>query len=330
MSLPVIVPFEKIEQLTSNDTFDCNLIEAIAKGFRDLSENKFNLCPIQTLGAPPMAPLAVETLDDSYAAQVCIKSGYITGDAHFVIKIAAGGNPINNTGLMQVFSQSTGELQALLLDQGILTELRTAAAGAVAVKFLGPTVVRAIGMLGTGVQARYQMRYMKRVTDCRVVMVWGRTRDNVESFKVDLMKQGWLVEVVDSADQLMTCDLLITTTCARNAILKGPGTSSTPSLIVCIGADSVGKQEVSADLVTAADCLVCDSKHQTGERGEFQHAIRAGKVDLSNNVLEIGQIVADPSLIASKRSLTIFDTSGVAIQDCVVAKMVYESLMGQS
>jgi ornithine cyclodeaminase len=340
-SIPKIVAFEEIERITHDVSFDSKLIDAIGQGFLDFSSGKFNLCPIQTMGAPPMAPLNVTGLgydessdnkQNNYAAQVCVKSGYVTGEPYFVIKVASRGHPLPNTGLMQVYSQSTGRLEALLLDEGILTELRTAAAGAVAVKYLlgnpttaSPPFVKRIGMVGTGIQARYQLRYLKHVTQCRDLLLWGRTYQKAIALK-DELKDEWNVQIAEKAQDLVeSCNIIVTTTCAREALLlEAPVNANGPLLIICIGADSVGKQELSTDLVSKADCLVCDSILQTRERGEFQHALRENKVELAN-IQELGQVI-NGSALSNDRKITIFDSSGVAVQDCVVAKMVYESL----
>mmetsp|Transcript_26563 Transcript_26563/g.39290 ORF Transcript_26563/g.39290 Transcript_26563/m.39290 type:complete len:326 (+) Transcript_26563:31-1008(+) len=320
-STPKLVPFEDIKRITNDPSFDANLIDAIAKGFQDFSSGKFNLCPVQTIGAPPMAPLVPNVAD--YSAQVCIKSGYITGDDYFVVKVASGGTPFENSGLMQVYSQSTGRLTALLLDEGILTELRTAAAGAVAVKYLGPRNQKCIGMVGTGVQARYQLRYMKQVTECRNLLIWGRNPEKINALKEEL-KDEWDIKCAKTTNELLeSCDVVITTTCSREALLAG--SIMKDGLVVCMGSDSVGKQELSTDFVANADLLVCDSIMQTQERGEFQHAIRDNEVDIKS-IKEIGQvIISGEQRDAAGKKLTIFDSSGVAIQDCVVAKMVLES-----
>ena len=328
---PKIVLFPEIERITQHASFDSKLIAAIAQGFVDFFNGKFNVCPIQTIGAPPMARLGVGSDDagddDNYSAQVCIKSGYVTGDPYFVVKVAAGGHPLpNNTGLMQVYSQSTARLEALLLDEGILTELRTAAAGAVAVKYLGPATVNRIGIVGTGIQARYQLRFLKHVTTCRDLLIYGRTREKASALKEEIDGE-WDVRVADSAHELLqSCNIIVTTTCSRKALLEGPVVG--PLLIVCIGADSVGKQELSTDLVARADCLVCDSIVQTQERGEFQHVVRENMVT-PDRILQLGQAI-DGSGLSENRHLTIFDSSGVAIQDCIVAKMVYEALLGSN
>jgi ornithine cyclodeaminase len=239
-----------------------------------------------------MARLGVGSNDagndnDNYSAQVCIKSGYVTGDPYFVVKVATGGHPLpNNTGLMQVYLQSTARLEALLLDEGILTELRTAAAGAVDVKYVGPATVNRIGIVGTGIQARYQLRFLKHMTTCRHLLIWGRTREKASALK-EVIDGEWDVRVADLAQELLqSCNIIVTTTCSQKALLEGPVVG--PLLIECIGADTVGKQELSTDLPAGADCLVCDTIVQTQERGEFQRVVRivsASMLSLSREVL---------------------------------------------
>jgi len=207
-----------------------------------------------------------------------------------------------------------------------------------------------IGVLGTGVQARFQLRYLKHVVGGGsynpTVRVWGRNREHQAQFQRELEKEGfWNVELADSANQLLeTCDLIVTTTPARKALLTtSPTTTSRrrrPQHITCIGADAPGKQELDPRLVAAADLLVADCRLQTAERGEFQTALAADLVR-ADDVVELGHLIAawkgtkskaqaahrqEPSLSSSLAAigvgLTIFDSSGVAVQDCAVAKLV--------
>jgi ornithine cyclodeaminase len=224
-------------------------------------------------------------------------------------------------------------LEALLLDDGVLTELRTAAVGALAAKLLAPKQIRKIGLLGTGVQARYQLSMLANITACRHVVVWGRTESNAESFQTEMQDKGWNVELVkDPNDLLEFCDLIVTTTSAREAILgvdldwsklKGRGVH-----ITCIGSDAAGKSELAMSLVEKADLLVADHLLQTKERGEFEQAIATGLVTLES-IVPLGKLVEQPDWHRQAKDdnrLTIFDSSGVALQDCVVAEMVYETL----
>lgn len=265
-----------------------------------------------------MAPFATTS---SYSAQTCIKSGYVTGSEHFVVKVAAGGHPMpRNTGNLQVYSQRTGELEYLLLDQGILTEHRTAAAGAVAARrCCGRDAVSCIGMVGTGVQARYQLRYLQYVTDCRKLLVWGRTVENVLTYKTEMEQLGWTVEIAkDPSELVIACELIVTTTSGREAIVPNHPQRRRPQHITCIGADAPGKQELDSQLVAQSDVLFADSLAQTQVRGEFQTVIGEGKVALSS-IIEMGNYLAGEQADAG---WTVFDSSGVAFQDCAVASLV--------
>lgn len=331
-SIPKIYTLAEIEKVISNKEFATELIQKIEDAFVAYSEGKFNSCPIQTMGAPPMAPFPTED-PDTYAAQVCVKSGYITGSEHFIVKVASGGSPFPSSGLQQIYSQKTGKMEALLLDEGVLTELRTAAAGAVAAKLLAPYKIGCIGILGTGVQARYQLDYLRHVTDCKMVMVYGRDKKKAKQLSTEInMWQGWEATVTSSADWLLElCDLVVTTTSSREAIL---GVNRIPAKrnamhINCIGADAEGKMELSTELIQRADLLVADSRRQTQERGEFATAI-ASKLLSPENIMEIGELVGRTDVHRTQNydnRLTIFDSSGVAIQDAVVADMVYAKLL---
>ncbi|KAL7450565.1 hypothetical protein ACHAWC_002464 [Mediolabrus comicus] len=210
-SLPSIVTLSEIEEIVSTDSFALQLIDAIKNGFVSYSAGGFNACPIQTMGAPPMAPFSGSCSGSgsgggNYQAQTCVKSGYVTGASHYVIKVASGGHPFpSNSGLMQLYSQSTGKLETILLDEGILTELRTAAVGALAAQLLAPPLdeITCIGILGTGIQARYQLKYLAHVTSCRTVKVWGRTKENVQKYINDMKLDGWTITAVDTHVSIM-------------------------------------------------------------------------------------------------------------------------------
>ena len=124
---------------------------------------------------PPVGELEF----DDPPGDVHIKYGYIKGDDVYVIKIASGfvDNPQrglpSGDGLMLVFSQKTGVLEAVLLDEGYLTNLRTAVAGAVVAKYLAPRNVPAVGIVGAGVQGRMQLEWLRRGQTFGTGGAWG-------------------------------------------------------------------------------------------------------------------------------------------------------------
>lgn len=328
--VPRIYTLKDIEEVTSLPSFQGALIEAISNGFVSFAQNKFFAAPIQTMGAPPMAPFAKV---EGYAAQTCVKSGYFQGNPYYVIKVANGGYPHENSGLMQIYSQTNGRLKAILLDEGVLTELRTAAVGALAAKLLAPKKIHKIGIVGTGVQARYQLGMLERVTDCRDVLVWGRTPENVAKYCQEMREKGWRIESVGNADDLLQqCELIVTTTNSREPILGTTGLAPLKgALITCIGSDAIGKIELDVSLVERAHILVADDPLQSKEIGEFQSVVGQGTKTLEQ-IMPLGSVCLskdfhrDPE---DDQSVIIFDSSGIALQDCVVAQMIYEALMNQ-
>jgi len=320
MTSPRIVSLDEIEKITAKPTFHGKLVQGISDGFVQFHDSGFFAPAIQTLGAPPLAPF-VENCDN-YSAQTCVKSGYFKNNPYYVIKVASGGYPMPNSGNMQLYSQEDGRLLAIHLDEGILTELRTAAIGALVFRLWNARVesknVIKIGMLGTGVQARYQLAAIQHETTCCNLVVYGRTRSNVEAYQKDMQAKGWMVEVVDDPNELLErCDVVITTTAARTPAI----TANTPGktrLLICIGSDAPGKSEISDSLLEEATLCVADASAQSRQRGEFQgFSNDANIVDLGAWIPENGTPI---------RGLMVFDSSGVALQDCVIAQMVYESL----
>lgn len=259
-----------------------------------------------------------------------IKYGYVKDDDCFVIKIASGfyqnpdlGLP-SNSGLMLLFSQQTGMLKSILLDEGYLTDIRTAVAGQIAAKLLAPKKVDAIGVLGTGIQARFQVEYLMQVTTCRELVVWGRTSDNIQRYCNDMDVLGFRTRIAHQPSELAdVCNLIVSTTPSAQALLTAqmirPGTH-----ITAMGADTPHKQELDTALLVKADHVVADSVSQCKERGEIFHALNDG---LSiERIHELGALLASQEkgmLFQRKDSdITVADLTGVAVQDIAIAKSV--------
>jgi len=180
---------------------------------------------------PPVGSLEFETPP----GEVHIKYGYLTSSPYYVIKIASGfydnpqlGLPSSN-GLNLVFRQKTGELEAVL----------PALAGAVVAKHFSPPQVDRIGIVGTGLQARMQLEQIAHVTDCREVMVWGRSAQKTEAYRQDMKPQGFNIDTtLNAADLTATCNLIVTTTPSKKPILPPAGLRP-GTLIVAMGADTL-------------------------------------------------------------------------------------------
>jgi len=269
---------------------------------------------------PPVGEMHLE------AGEVHLKYGYLRGGDHYVVKIASGfygnaalGLPSSN-GLMLLFDQRTGQPVAVLLDEGRLTDARTAAAGAVAARHLAPEVT-CVGIVGTGIQARLQLQYLESVTLCRQAVVWGRRREAAEAYAADI--SGWNVHVARDVDELADrANLIVTTTPATSPLLTRvrPGTH-----ITAMGSDTPNKQELASALVAAADVVVADSLSQCALRGEISQAVRAGVFELSN-ALELGAVIGGARARSDPNQITIADLTGVAVQDLAIAEAVFTAL----
>lgn len=290
---------------------------AVEAGFAAYSEGKAVV--------PPVAELLLEGGD------VHIKYGYLKQDSYYVVKIASGfyGNPKiglpSGNGLMLLFAQQTGALECVLLDEGYLTDVRTAVAGAIAAEYLAPSRVERIGIVGTGVQARMQLEHLAPVTACRDVLVWGRGDEQLRRYRSDMETAGYDVETTrDAAAVLARCNLVVTATPAEEPLLFSgdlrPGTH-----ITAVGSDTPAKQELDAAILRRADVVVADSVEQCRVRGEISKAVRAGQITMEK-VVELGDVITGKSPgRAGDDQITVADLTGVAVQDIKIAAAVYES-----
>ena len=290
----------------------------MARGFIEYSQG---LCVV-----PPVGELLLE---EDPPGEVHIKYGYVRGGDHYVVKIASGfprngalGLPTSN-GMMILFNQRTGEVGRVLLEEGRLTDIRTAAAGALAASTLAPSRVEAVGIIGSGVQARLQLRHLDRVLPGQSVVIHGRTPEHVEACRHDLADLSLDIDTTsDPAELAARCNLIITTTSARTPLLKADWIRA-GTCMVAIGSDTPEKQELDHEILAAADLVVCDSMEQCRIRGEVSQALRAGVISESD-VVELGSILAgDAPGRSGDEQRIVVDLTGVAVQDLRIAEAVH-------
>ncbi len=292
------------------------LITEIEKGLVDYSEQKVQNSPIGFLQF------------DHPQADVHIKSCALAQDDYYVIKIASGfyenpklGIPSSN-GLMLLFSQQTGVLESILLDEGILTDLRTGLAGAICAKYLAPQHITCIGIIGTGTQAKQQLIYLPFVTSCRKVRVWGRNRDKALAFAQDPALAGFEIQSVDDIQEVTQhSQLIVTATHAHHPLLfshqLNPGTH-----VTAVGADSIGKQELDTSVFEVANLIAVDSLSQCLAYGDLSHAKHVIK---NQNIVELGTLIKSPC-VRQNEWITVADLTGIAIEDLQVAKAIFNKL----
>jgi len=294
---------------------DLDLLPEIEAGFRAYSEGK--------VVVPPVGEMILEK------GEVHIKYGHIPGDPYYVIKVASGfyhnaelGLPSGN-GLMLLFSQQTGVPECILLDEGYLTDVRTAVAGAIAARYLAPSDVQQIGILGAGTQGRMQLSWLKNVIKCRKVLVWGINEEELELYKSDMQAEGFTIDTTQDPSQLAaSSELIVCTTPSKTALLHA-GDIKKGTHITAMGSDTPDKQELDPEILQRADLVIADSIPQCLERGEIFRAIQAGKLEMGQ-VKELGQLIAGTTEgRVSQDQITVADLTGVAVQDIKIAAAVY-------
>ena len=308
-----IISLERIKSILPK----VDLISEIEAGFAAYSNG--------LVVVPPVGELSFQ----SPPGDVHIKYGYIKGDEIYVIKIASGfykntsiGLPAGN-GMMLVFNQKTGQPVAILQDECYLTDIRTAVAGAITAKYLSPKNVEYIGIVGTGIQARLQLRYLKEIIDCNNVITWGRSPDSLSSYKEAMSRYGYQITTTANINDVIDrCQLIITCTPSEDAIIDkiNPGTH-----ITAMGSDTVSKRELSSNVLLQADMVVTDSRAQSKERGEIYQASKDGFS--INDTLELGEIISGASKgRTDQEQITVADLTGVAVQDIQISKAILENL----
>jgi len=279
-----------------------------------------------------VVPPVGELIFEDPPGDVHIKYGFIKGDDYFVIKVASGfygnldlGIPPYD-GLMLVFSQKTAQLVCILLDECYLTNVRTAAAGAVVARYLAPSSVERIGVFGAGVQGRMQVEALLPIVDCRDVVVWGTDDAELDLYREAMDGYGLTIETTLTGDESpATCNLIVTATPSHTPLLRAEQIRK-GTHITAMGSDTQGKNELDPAILAKADLVVADSIEQCRVRGEIYHALEAGVLQ-DGDAVELGAVIADPALRRrDDTQITVADLTGVAVQDIQISKAVYEVL----
>lgn len=304
---------------------DLETVDVIEAAFAALAGGEVVMPPILSMDLP------------AANGEVDVKTAYIPGFEGFAIKVSPGffdnpklGLPSLN-GLMILFSAQTGLVKALFLDNGYLTDIRTAAAGAVAARHLAPEVVKTAGVIGTGVQARLQMQAAHLVRPFERVIVWGRDEQKAAECAKDLKNSlGVEAEIVSDPAQLVAeSQLVVTTTPAKEPVLKAEWLH--PGLhVTAMGSDQEGKNEIEAKALLEADLYVADRGSQTEKMGELRSAIEAG-LWMGGAPVELGDVITKKAGgRKAAEDITIADLTGTGAQDTAIASHVAAKLAGGS
>ena len=299
------------KQIAAVVGLDLKALSAVESGFTALGRNEVTMPPI----------LSMDIAENN--GEVDVKTAHIKGRDRFAIKISPGffdnpklGLPSLN-GLMVLFSAKTGLVDAILLDEGYLTNIRTALAGAIAAKHLAREDASSVAVIGSGLQAELQIAALKLVRNIKQVHVFGRNREKMEAYKT-LMAQTHDLPVTIHNSAQSACadaDIVVTTTPSTTPVLHWrdlkPGTH-----VTAMGSDTAHKNELEPIILENADFLVVDRRDQSESLGELNHYSEI----FPNKVYELGTLIAQETrLRTDTQQVTVCDLTGTGVQDTAIA-----------
>lgn len=288
-------------------------VDVIREAFRADGEGRTHVPPVINLEVP------------AARGEFHIKTAHIDGVPYIAVKVASGfyNNPSrglpSGSGMMALFSATTGMPAALLLDNGFLTDLRTGAAGAVAADLLARRHIRTVGVVGSGVQARFQVRCLREVRTFDRIAAWSPTPEHAEAYCDEMRGDGFDARAFGSVEEVCAAaDVLITATPSRAPLVRAewlrPGMH-----VTAVGSDTPGKQELDEACLRRADLVVADWRAQCAAFGELKHAKGIAVHG------ELGELVAGRKPGRSDDAqITIADLTGVGFQDTAIAAAAFE------
>ncbi len=299
--------------------------EALAsaeKAFRALAEGAVEL------------PLPMGLEIPEVEGEVHVKSAYLKGSPIFAVKVASGfyqnaahGLP-SGSGLILVFDASTGFPSALLDDHGYLTDLRTAAAGALAARLLAPPRFTTVAVLGSGIQARFQLRALSGVRRWQRTQAWSPNPERLSQYCTE-MEQELAVPFRAAAspeDAIRGADLLITATPSRQPLLDADWLAP-HATVIAVGSDGPDKRELPTAALIRADKIVVDRLSQCLALGEVHHAVEEGALEAASIHAEIGDVLLGKRSGREGDELIVCDLTGVGAQDAAIAELVWDKLL---
>ncbi len=296
-------------------------LESAEKAFRAIAEGGLVLPP----------PMGLEVPDAP--GEVHVKSAYLKGSPIFAVKIASGfyGNAERGlptgSGLILVFDATTGFPLVLLADNAYLTDLRTAAAGALATRLLAPESIERVAVLGSGVQGRFQLRAISRVRRWGHTVAWSPDTGGLVRYCADMEEELSIPfhAASDAEEAVRGADLIVTVTPSREPLF-GAAALETHATVIAVGSDGPDKRELTTETLARADKIVVDRLSQCVSLGEVHHGVEEGVLSPDSVHAELGEVLTGAKSGREGSELIICDLTGVGAQDAAIAEVTWSKL----
>ncbi len=296
---------------------DAEAVAAIEDGFSALAQNKAAMPPIMHIEVP------------EHQGDIDIKAAYVQGLDYLAVKVGAGffnnhriGLP-NSPAMMVAVSTQTGCVEAVLLDNAYLTDVRTGAAGAVAAKYLAPGNIKTAGVVGAGAQGRYQIEGLRCVRTFDRLLVFDLDQKRLAAYVRDMQERLKIpVSAADSVQQLVErSQAVVTCTPTRTPYLE-PSWIHAGLHLTCMGADLPEKGELIPEVLGRIDLLACDRRSQCLEMGELHHGLAAGIIARDADIVELGEMTSGKRRGRQNADqITLCDLTGTGVQDTAIANL---------
>lgn len=298
-----------------------DVIGAVEEAYKSFNSDQVNQPPYTCIHLPPPR------------GEIDFKLSHCATNEIISMKASSGGFPNNpneygvpsGMGTVMLFDARSCAL-ICVMDGSLLTGLRTGAAGAVSVRALARKNSRTVTSIGTGNQARMQIRAIREVMSIEAIHAWDHHPETLARYKADIEREFGIPVVAAASMQAAVeqADILVTTTRGKGSLVEAawvqPGTH-----IVAIGTDTHGKQEFEPEVFRGAK-IINDSIAQCIEKGETWHALNRQIITREDIHAEIGEILL--GLKAGRETddeITLFDSTGMAIQDNTTAARIYRN-----
>jgi ornithine cyclodeaminase len=259
-----------------------------------------------------------------------VKGAYLEGAGEWAVKLASGfyDNPRRGlpaaSGMTLLASAETGVPLAIVLDGGLLTDVRTAAAGTLAVDALAPAEVERVGIVGCGIQARVQLESLAGRRRLGRVVAYGRSGERTAAYAAEMSERlGLEVSATDEVRAAVEgAQVVLTVTPARRFLVEAEWVDA-GATVVAVGADMPGKQELEPSLLERAELLVADDPAQAARVGELQHA----PAEVRERARALGDLLAAPPGAThppARDGIAVADLTGLGAQDAAIASLVAE------
>ncbi len=293
-----------------------DLVDPVARAFEESSAG------LADNGLIAMFPATRREDGDVY-----VKTGTLRGHPVYIVKVAPwfGSNVERGRpqgGLVGVFDSNTGQTLALLQDEHYLSDIRTAAAGAVAARWLAPADVCTAAVLGSGVQAYWQPLALYRERPFTRLTIWARNPKKADLLRARLTVKLPGVTITCSSDLERTvrgADVLITATQAREPLVRGEWLAG-GTHITAVGADDATKCELDSTALRRARVFV-DARATAEANGDVHRAISAARYSITDLAGELGDVISGRTVgRTSDADITIAKLVGIGAQDLVAAE----------